>query len=127
MQTRLENINLFTRSPERLRDFYHEVFGLPELEFRSIPPDLFVLDAKASRLCLKRGVTPAQQLGTSSLELCFEVEDLEQVQNQIKAHGGTILSDDTPDHHHATFYATDPDGNHLLVQYCFRAQAYYFS
>ncbi|MEZ4991226.1 MAG: VOC family protein [Saprospiraceae bacterium] len=127
MRARLDTVNLFSHEPAQLRDFYHTVFNFEDVEFKSEPPESYVLDARGCQLCLKHWPTTRRHIELQPIELCIEVENLLQTMLRIKDHGGTILMDEPIGFDGVAFYATDPDGHQLLVEYVFtESSGYYF-
>lgn len=84
----LSNINLFVSDIERARDFYVRVVGLREDEDRSMPPAFCYLVAGACSITLQTAETPGAMLGKpDSVELGFEVDDLEAVRARLHEAG----------------------------------------
>lgn len=125
MKARIETITLKSPLPKQLRDFYANVFHLRELEHLSSPPNYYILDGRGCKLCFRKEER-APSKKRERVELSFEVEDLVRMVKSIKMNGGIILPEVPVDAFSPAFYANDPDGNLLLVHYCFVNQPNYY-
>ena len=76
MNNKLATINIEARDLQQAARFYREVFGMSENTKRSHPPDFYYLESTAGHITLQpsRGGQPG-----NTIELGFEVEDLEKV------------------------------------------------
>ncbi len=115
MEAKLSNINLPVHNPQKIRDFYAQVFDLKELEYASEPPGFFMLDANACTITIQDADAIGQSTGTVGVELGFEVEDVPSYINRIKNAGGGILKEQQQMSWGVAFTAADPEGHIVNV------------
>ncbi len=119
----LNFIILYVRDIQKLTAFYRDVVGMTVLDaisgpnFTTLKPEsgamIGLQDAQASKL------PPGQEQGSGSVELSFEVEDVDASYAQWQARGVELLSEvlDLPFGRY--FLAKDPEGRFLSI-YRFR-------
>lgn len=117
--SRLGNINLFVNHVENSVQFYANVFELTLNPERSVLPHFALLDAGNCTLTLQDGESPEAILGqTGSVEIGFEVEDIDATRKRLIAYG--INLDTTQQMGWGRgFSVTDPDGHRLTVYQMF--------
>lgn len=122
MSTRLGNINLFVHDVQKARDFYVQALNLVEDSERSQPPSFVLLQAGDCTITLQDGAAPGASFAkTESIELGFEVDDIEKVQQQLKTAGGNV-SEQQQMGWGSGFDAFDLD-NHRLTIYKMRNES----
>lgn len=115
MSTKLGNVNLFVRDIERSKRFFIDAIGLVEDLELSAPPSFILLKAGGCNLTLQDGTNPGANFETAaSIELGFEVDDLEAVRSRLEA-WDIAMSDLQQMDWGGGFDARDPDGHRLSI------------
>ncbi|HVZ56243.1 MAG TPA: VOC family protein [Chitinophagaceae bacterium] len=115
MQAKLNNITLPVKSPQQIRDFYVNVFGLKELEYTSRTPGFFMLDGNGCTLTIQDAEAIGQSTGSAGVELGFEVDDVPSFVPRIMNYGGVILSENQQMGWGQAFTAADPEGHVMNI------------
>ena len=113
--SRLGNINLFVRDVARAKQFYVQALGLVEDQERSAPPGFALLQAGNCTITLQDATAPGAKFGSAdSIELGFEVEDVEAACQRLQAMGAQV-SDVQQMGWGGGFDALDLDGHRLTI------------
>src|SRR5262245_16347495 len=118
---------LYVRDMEKVKTFYTEVLGLDVVDAVSSPTfvtlrttgggSLLALQDKAAAL-----MPPAREDQPGSVELSFEVDDVDETWKRWKEQGVTMVTDPVDLPFGRYFLAQDPEG-HWLSAYRFAARA----
>lgn len=111
----LDLIIHFVESPEKSAAFYKRLFHLEPLELSPT----FALFALPGGLKLglwsPKTAEPPASVGGGGHELCFSVDNVDELYQKWKAQGLSFLQPPTDMDFGRTFVATDPDGYRLRV------------
>lgn len=119
MKTALDSINLFSSVPEKLKQFYIDVFGLRENAERSHPPGFFLLEGQGgSNLLIQKADLVDGTVGHSGFELGFEMQTISGVGVRAMAAGGSIVNDTQQMGWGDAITVADPEG-HRVNAYVF--------
>lgn len=119
--TQIKETCLYVHDLEQARKFYHEVLGLPIIDYR--PSQHLFLKAGTSVLLLfnpqdsKTKISPPAHFGEGKQHFAFEVkhENYESARSEITSKGITIIEEVTWKSGKASFYFNDPEGNVLEI------------
>ncbi len=89
MTIKLATINLEVVDPQRSKRFYLDALGMTENERRSEPPNFVYLESASAAITLATPQNGAAAQPSRTMELGFEVDDLEAVRTRFAAHGVT--------------------------------------
>lgn len=119
-KTSLNSINLFSLMPERLKDFYQQVFGLVADPKRSHALGFFLLEGNTGcNILLQQADEAGGAVGHLGFELGFEVESLDGLAELALKHGGTIINSGQQMGWGEAITVADPEG-HAINVYVFR-------
>jgi predicted enzyme related to lactoylglutathione lyase len=117
---------LYVRDMEKVKAFYTDVLGLSVVEAVSSPTFVTLRSAGGSLLALQDKTAarfpPGQEEQPGSVELSFEVDDVDGTWKRWKEAGVELVSDPMDLPFGRYFMAQDPEG-HYLSAYRFTQQA----
>jgi predicted enzyme related to lactoylglutathione lyase len=110
-------MSIFVRDIARMRDFYTQHVGLDVVSQLSSDDFVFLSGAAGTPLALrsKEGLPPIASTTENTLELAFDVEDVEATRQAWQEAGIDILSEITDVGAGRAFLAHDPEGNLLSI------------
>jgi predicted enzyme related to lactoylglutathione lyase len=130
MDTRSAEMNLnfmilYVRDVEKSKAFYTKVLGMEFMEALSSPTFVTVRPAGGAMIGLQdksaSRLPPGREEQSGSVELSFEVEDVDAIWKHWKEHNVEIVSDPMDLPFGRYFLAKDPEG-HYLSAYRFRTK-----
>ncbi len=120
MKIKLATINLEVADPQRSKRFYIDALGLTENMQRSQAPGFVYLASEGGDLTL---ATPREAVAAEpsrTMELGFEVDDLNALQARFAAQGVTDFKPQSMGWGNV-IEGHDPDGHRVIV-YCFKRE-----
>jgi catechol 2,3-dioxygenase-like lactoylglutathione lyase family enzyme len=87
MKIKLASINLEVADPEWSKRFYVDVLGMVEDDRRSHPPDFVYLRSDGCDVTLAKPQETSRAEPSGTMELGFEVDDVEAMKARLSAHG----------------------------------------
>ena len=117
MKSKLASINLEVADPQATKRFYIDALGMVENERRSHAPSFVYLESAAGNLTLATPQTATAAEPSRTMEIGFEVDDLEALKDHFSAHGVTGFVPQTMGWGEV-IEGHDPDGHRVIV-YCF--------
>ena len=108
---------LYVRDMGKAKAFYTETLGLPVVEAVSGPNFVTVRTTGGSLIALQDKAAsvlpPGKETQPGSVELSFEVDDVDDIWRQWKEKGVEIVTDPTDMPFGRYFMARDPEGHYL--------------
>ena len=108
---KLATINLIVADAQRSRDFYVNALGLKENQRRSEPSHFFYLESEGAALTVGKPHDGGAPKASGSVEIGFEVADLQAARSKIESAGVKQESMHWGD----TIQLRDPDGNCIVI------------
>jgi catechol 2,3-dioxygenase-like lactoylglutathione lyase family enzyme len=116
MKIKLATINLEVADPQRAKRFYLDALGLTENLERSHPPGFVYLESEGGDVTLATPQEAAAAEPSRTMELGFEVDDLDALRARLAEHGvtgfrpqsmgwGEVLKGHDPDGHRVIVYS----------------------
>ena len=108
---------LYVHDMGKAKEFYTETLGLPVVEAVSGPHFVTVRTTGGSLIALQDKAAsvlpPGKETQPGSVELSFEVDDVDDIWRQWKEKGVEIVTDPTDMPFGRYFMARDPEGHYL--------------
>jgi len=114
MNTKLASINLEVADPERSQRFYTEALGMVEDPRRSHPPGFRYLSSAGCDLTLALPAEAGPPEPSRTMEIGFEVDDLEAFKRHLDASGFGGYREQSMGWGEA-LELLDPDGHRVIV------------
>ena len=89
MPAKLATINLEVADPERSKRFYVDAFGMTENVRRSHAPGFVYLESSGAHLTLAAPQAGTAAAPSATMELGFEIDDLDGLRERLAACGAT--------------------------------------
>lgn len=110
---------LYVRDMEKSKAFYTDLLGMTVVDEVSGPNFVALRPSGGSLLALQNKATavfaPKDEEQSGSVELSFEVDDVDGTWQRWKEHGVELLSEPTELPFGRYFIAKDPEGHYLSV------------
>lgn len=120
MNVKLASINLEVADPQRTKRFYIDALGMVENERRSHPSSFVYLESAAGNITLATPQTATAAEPSRTMELGFEVDDLDALKARFAANGITGFAPQSMGWGEV-IEGHDPDGHRVIV-YCFKRE-----
>ena len=119
MKIKLHTINLEVADPQASKRFYIDALGMTENAQRSHAPGFVYLESAGSNLTLATPQKTAAAEPSPTMEIGFEVDDLEELQARFAKQGVQGFAPQSMGWAEV-IEGHDPDGHRVIV-YCFKA------